>query len=453
VVIVGGGFGGLYAALTLRRAPVELTLVDRRNYHLFQPLLYQVATGGLSPANISATLRSILRGQKNAQVLLAEACNFDLAHRRVILTDGHLEYDSLVVATGSSHSYFGHDEWARLAPGLKTVEDATEIRGRIFTAFEAAERETDPKRIREWLTFIVVGGGPTGVELAGALAEIARDTLRNEFRSINPADARITLVEGADRILPVYPPELSAKAQRQLEQLGVTVRNGAMVTDIEPDRVTVRSGDETDVIATRTVLWGAGVKASPLGARLADAAGIQADRAGRVPVGPDLTVPGYPEVFVIGDLAHCLGADGKPLPGVAPVAMQQGRYVAKLIRARLNRRTLPAFAYRDYGTMATIGRNRAVAWLGRFQFSGYLAWLLWLFIHLMYIVEFEQRVLVLLQWAWNYLTWNRGARLITGNHSLPVPASESSRCEEPTEDGSEGRVQGAETHPAPHSNP
>ncbi len=430
VVIIGGGFGGLNAARSLRRAPVDVTLVDRRNYHLFQPLLYQVATGGLSPANISATLRSIFKRQKNTRVLLAEVCDFDLVQRKVILTDGELPYDWLIVASGSSHSYFGHDQWAELAPGLKTIENATEIRRRIFLAFEAAERETDAERIREWLTFVVVGGGPTGVELAGTLAEIAKDTLRNEFRSIDPSHARVVLVEGGSRVLQAYPPELSGKAQRQLEQLGVVVRTGSLVTDVGPDRVTVRSGERADLIPTRTVLWSAGVKASPLGARLAEAAKIETDRVGRVPVGPNLSVPGFPEVFVIGDLAHCPGEDGQPLAGVAPVAMQQGHYVAERIRGQANGGSVRPFTYHDRGTMATIGRRHAVAWIGGFQFAGYPAWLLWLFVHLMYIVGFQNRVLVLLQWAWNFVTWNRAARLITGPEPVLLATSERSPCDE-----------------------
>jgi len=421
VVIVGGGFGGLYAVQSLRRAPVNATLVDRRNFHLFQPLLYQVATGGLSAANISAPLRSILKRQKNTRVMLGEVADFDLAGRRVILTDGEIAYDTLIVAAGSGNFYFGHKDWESQAPGLKTIEDATEIRRRVFLAFEAAERERDADDLAAWLTFVVVGGGPTGVELAGTLAEIARDTLRHEFRRIDPTKAHVVLLEGTDRILPAYPPELSAKAAAQLEQIGVVVQTGAMVTAMEPGAVTVRQGAQTVVFRTHTVLWAAGVRASPLGARLAQAAGVQTDRMGRVPVEPDLTVPGHPEVLVIGDLANFSHQDGQPLPGIAPVAIQQGRYAARLIQARLRDKTLPPFRYRDYGTMATIGRARAVAVLGRFRLAGMLAWLAWLFVHLMYIVEFQNRILILFQWAWNYLTWNRGARLITGENPLPIP--------------------------------
>lgn len=419
VVIVGGGFGGLYAAQSLRRAPVQVTLIDRRNFHLFQPLLYQVATGGLSPANIAAPLRSVLKRQKNVRVLMAEVCGFDLSGRCVQVTDGSIPYGSLVVAAGSENFFFGHADWEQRAPALKTVEDATEIRRRVLMAFEIAERETDPQKIREWLTFVVVGGGPTGVELAGALAEIGCWTLRNEFRSINPRDSRVMLLEGQERLLPSYPAELSIKAKAHLEQMCVTVRTGVLVSDIQPDAVTFRKGDQTEIVPTKTILWSAGVHASPLGQLLADAAGAPVDRQGRVSVASDLSVPGYPEVFVIGDLALCTQETGVPLPGVAPVAMQEGRYVAKLIQNRLLGKTLSPFHYRDYGTMATIGRARAVALIGPLRLSGFLAWLAWLFVHLMYIVEFQNRLLILLQWAWNYFTWNRAARLITGETSLP----------------------------------
>jgi NADH:ubiquinone reductase (H+-translocating) len=420
VVILGGGFGGLLTAQSLRKAPVRVTLVDRRNFHLFQPLLYQVATGGLSAANIATPLRSILRRQRNANVLLAEAVNFDLAGRRVLLSDGEISYDTLVVATGSTHSYFGHDEWRTLAPGLKSIEDATEIRRRVFLAFEAAEREQAPEITRQWMTFVIVGGGPTGVELAGALAEIARDTLEGQFDSINPADAKIIVVEGSPRLLMAYPPSLSAKAQQSLEQLGVTVHSTAKVTEVDSQGVTYHDGEGERRIAARTVLWGAGVHASPLGERLAGAAGFTVDHGGRVPVGPDLTLPGHPEVFVLGDLANFSRQDGEPLPGVAQVAMQEARYAAGVVRDRLRGRTTGPFRYRDMGTMATIGRNRAVAVVGRLKLSGYFAWLIWLFVHLMYIVEFENRMLIFLQWAWCYLTWNRPARLITGESPFPI---------------------------------
>lgn len=420
VVIIGGGFGGLYAAKSLKRAPVQVTLIDRRNFHLFQPLLYQVATGGLSPANIAAPLRAILKRQENVRVLLAEAIDIDVSNRLAVLSDGKLGYDTLIVAAGVRHHYFGRDEWEKLAPGLKTIEDATEMRRRVLLAFEAAEREGDPEKLRGWLTFVIVGGGPTGVELAGTLGEIARHTLKHDFRAINPADARIVLLEGMDRVLPPYPPTLSARAEAALNRLGVTVRTGAMVTDIEADAVTIRCGDQRERIPTRTVLWAAGVQASTLGGILASATGVAVDRVGRVVVEPDLSVTGNPEIFVIGDLAHFSHQAGTPLPGVAPVAMQQGRYVATLIMRRLRGETMPPFRYRDYGNMATIGRAEAVADLGWVRFSGFLAWLAWLFIHLIHLVQFQNRLLVLIQWAWNYVTWNRYARLITGKNPLPL---------------------------------
>ncbi len=415
VVIIGGGFGGLYCAKSLRSAPVHLSLIDRRNFHLFQPLLYQVANGGLSPANISAPLRAVLKRQKNTEVLLAEAVGFDLAARRVILADGCLDYDSLIVATGSETSYFGHDAWEPLAPGLKTIEEATNIRHRVLAAFEAAERERDAEKIRCLLTFVIVGGGPTGVEMAGAVAETARHTLRGEFRHIDPSQARVFLVEGGERVLAAFGPKLSERAKAQLEQLGVIVRVSCLVTDVRKQGVTVKCGQQTEEIESATLVWAAGVRASSLGKTLAEAAGVQTDRQGRVAVEADLTLPGHPEIFVIGDLANVREKpDGPSLPGLAPVAMQQGHYVAKLIRRRLSGGTLPPFKYWDRGTMATIGRARAVAMVGPLRFSGIFAWLAWLFIHLMYIVEFENRVLIFCQWAVNYLTWNRSARLITG---------------------------------------
>ncbi len=414
VVIVGGGFGGLNAARALGRADVQVTLIDRRNFHLFQPLLYQVATGGLSPANIAAPLRAVLKQQKNTRVLLGEVVGFDLPRRLVILTDGMEPYDSLIVATGSQDHYFGHPEWERWAPGLKSIEEATTIRRRILSAFEKAERCTDPEECQALMTFLVVGGGPTGVELAGAIAEVAHTTLRGNFRSIDPAQARILLVEGIERILNAYPPKLSAKAVKSLNRLGVTVRTRTMVTDVQADRVTLRSGEQTETIRAHTVLWAAGVAASPLAKALAQAAGAEVDRAGRVVVQPDLTLPRHPEIFVLGDMANYRGADGKALPGLAPVAMQQGRYAAELIQRRLHGAPPITFHYKDRGTMATIGRAAAVADLGWITFSGFIAWLAWLLIHISYLIEFQNRILVLLQWAWNYFTRNRAARLITG---------------------------------------
>jgi NADH dehydrogenase len=414
VVIIGGGFGGLYAARRLRKAPVRVALIDRRNFHLFQPLLYQVATGGLSPANIAAPLRAVLRRQTNTEVLLGEVTNIDVASRRILQGETSIAYDSLIVATGSRHFYFGHDDWERFAPSLKTIEDATAIRARILSGFEAAERETDPSRRQPLLTFVIVGGGPTGVELAGNIGELARYTLRGNFRHINPGDAHILLVEGTDRILPAYLPKLSASAVQQLGELGVTVWTDATVTDIQPGCVTIRRGQTTETVRAHTVLWAAGVQASPLGRILAQATGATLDRAGRITVAPDLTLPGHPEIFVIGDLAIYPHQTGKPLPGIAPVAMQQGRYAADLIVARLQGKTLPPFQYHDRGSMATIGRSRAVVDLGWIRLSGFFAWLVWLFVHLIYLIEFGNRILVVMQWAGNYVTRNRSARLITG---------------------------------------
>lgn len=420
VVIVGGGFGGLQTALSLRRAPVEITLIDKRNFHLFQPLLYQVATGGLSPGDIASPLRGVLRRQKNATVLLGEVVDIDTTSRSVALADGErLPYDILVLATGVSHDYFGHREWAALAPGLKTVEDAVDIRTKIFRAYESAEREVDPVRRAELMTFVVVGGGPTGVELAGALGEIARETLKRDFRRIHSADARIFLVEGADRVLASYPPSLSRKAEESLNHLGVTVLTRRMVTGIDDSGVTVTVENTEGRLDAGTVLWAAGVRGSKLGALLAAGDASLLDRAGRVKVGSDLSLPGHPEVFVIGDLALYTHQGGQPLPGVAPVAMQQGRYVAKVIERRIGGKDqAKPFRYRNYGMMATIGRAAAVADFGKVRISGYPAWLAWLFIHLMKLVEFESRVLVFVQWAWSYFTRNRGARLITGEHRI-----------------------------------
>ena len=420
VVIVGGGFGGLRAVRGLARAPVDITLVDRRNFHLFQPLLYQVATGGLSPGDIASPLRGLLRRQRNAQVLLAEAVDLDVAARRLILGDGAVDYDTLVLAAGSRDHYFGNPEWQALAPGLKTVEDATEIRRRILLAFEAAEREPDPARRSAWLTFVIAGGGPTGAELAGTLGEIAHHTLRQDFRHIDPRQARILLVEAVDRVLPGYPASLSAKAAVSLQRLGVEVRAATRLTAIAPDNVTLRTATGSETIPARTVLWAAGIRAAPLGQVLATRAGAELDRGGRVRVAPDLTVPGHPEIFVIGDMAAATNAAGEFLPGVAPVAIQQGRYVARAVARRLRGAPPPApFRYVDHGRMATIGRGAAVAEIGRLRFAGYPAWLVWLFVHLLQLVEYRNRVLVLIQWAWNYFTWGRGARLITGGGAPP----------------------------------
>jgi len=426
VVIVGGGFGGLQAAQTLKSAPVKVTLVDRRNFHLFQPLLYQVATASLSPGNITCVLRRVLRRQENAQVFLAEARGIDAAQRRLLIDDDELHYDTLIVAAGVGHSYFGHDEWKDLAPGLKSVEDATEIRRRILLAFEAAERTNDPQERERWLTFVIVGAGPTGVELAGAVSEIANHSLKHDFRSIDPTHAKIMLVEGGDRVLAPFPPTLSVKAAIALERRGITLKTHSVVVDITANEVTYHTGDHDVRVPTRTVLWAAGVQASPLGQALADATGAQLDRAGRVMVQPDLTVPNHPEILVIGDLAN-LSQDGQPLPGVAQVALQQGTYAARLIRDRLDGKQRAPFHYVDLGNMATIGRSAAVVSVGSLHLSGFLAWLAWAFVHLMKLVRFQSRIMIFAQWFWLYLTWNRSARLITGKPLLPGSHSKASQ--------------------------
>jgi NADH dehydrogenase len=422
VVIVGGGFGGLKAAQTLRHAPVAVTLLDRRNFHLFQPLLYQVATGNLSNAHIAWPLRAILRSQANVQVLLAEVRDIDAARRRVVLDDGStVEYDTLIVAAGASHSYFGHDEWHARAPGLKSIEDAVEIRRRIFLAFEAAERSDDPAAIKRWLTFVIVGAGPTGVELAGALAEIAHHVLRHDFRTIDPTHATILLVEGADRILPPFDPHLSARAAQALAAMGVTVKTGAMVTEITADDVCYRIGQSTERVPAGTVFWAAGVQASPLGRALSTATGAALDRAGRVSIEPDLTLPGHPEIFAIGDMTH-LAENDRPLPGVAQVALQQGRHAGKTIQARLQNTAAPGpFHYVDLGSMAVIGRASAVVQAGSLKLSGLLAWLAWAFVHLLKLIGIENRFKVFVTWAWHYLTWNSDGRIITG--AAPVLAN------------------------------
>jgi NADH dehydrogenase len=410
VVIIGGGFGGLTAARALRRAPARITLIDRRNHHLFQPLLYQVATAGLSPGDIAVPIRRILRRQRNATVLLAEATGIDLRHRKVLLSDGEIPYDYLIVATGSTHSYFGHEEWRRAAPGLKTIEDALDMRRRIFVAYEAAERATDPGTQRAWLTFVVVGGGPTGVELAGALAEISRRVLHRDFRRIDPRQARIILLEAGPRILPTFDAGLSEAAVRLLRRLGVEVRTGSPATSI--DEAGVRTG--AAVIPARTILWAAGVQASPLARTL----GVPLDRAGRVPVLPDLSIPGAPEALVIGDLA-ALQIDGRPVPGVAPAAMQEGRHAARTILRDLRGQPREPFRYRDEGSLATIGRAAAVAELGRLKISGLAAWIAWLLVHIYFLIGFRNRLLVLFNWAWLYLRYESGPRLITGETDAP----------------------------------
>ncbi len=419
VVIVGGGFGGLYAAKALSDPSVRVTLIDKRNFHLFQPLLYQVATGNLSPADISAPLRVVLSRNQNATVMMDEVQDIDPEAKQIILRDERLDYDTLVIATGVSHHYFGNDDWAHSAPGLKTVEDALEIRRRIFLAFEAAERESDPEKRRAWLNFVIVGGGPTGVELAGALAELAYHSLRKDFRRIDTTESQIMLVEGMDRVLPPYPPELSAKAQKDLEALGVTVKTGTMVTRIGDHQVQTKQGDRTEIIEARTILWAAGVKASAMGKVLSERTGAELDRAGRVIVNPDLSVPNHPNIFVVGDLAHYTHQTGKPLPGIGAVAMQQGSYLAKLVQKRVQGQDMPAFRYSDGGNLAVIGTNKAVADLKFTKMSGFPAWLIWIFVHIYYLVEFDNKLVVMTQWMWNYLTRNQGARLITGVGVLP----------------------------------
>jgi NADH dehydrogenase len=422
VVIVGGGFGGLYAAKELREVPgVDVTLVDRRNFHLFTPLLYQVATGVLAPSEIAQPLRALLRAD-NLQVLLGEASGLDADGRRLLLSDGgSVPYDSLIVSTGTMHAYFGHPEWAESAPGLKAIEDALEIRRRILLAFEAAEREPAAERRRTQMTFVIVGGGPTGVELAGQIGEIAHDALKRDFRSIHSPDAQIMLVEAMDRILPTYPRSLSRAASRELAELGATVRTSTRVTSVDAEGVTLATPTGEERVDARTVLWAAGVQVPDFGHRVAEALGAPTDRAGRIEVGPDLSVPGHPEVFVIGDLAVTQWQGGKTVPGVAQGGIQGGRYAARVIRARVAGEAPPApFAYKDLGELATVGRLRAVADFRRFRLSGRLAWLMWLAIHLFWLIGLQNRILVFIRWGWSFVTRGRGNRLITGAHLLPA---------------------------------
>jgi NADH:ubiquinone reductase (H+-translocating) len=426
VVVIGGGFGGLQAVKHLRRAPVEITLVDRRNFHLFQPLAYQVATGALAPAEICAPLRGILHRQRNVRVVLAEATGFDLDRKVVMLDDlpngergTTMPYDTLVVAGGSRNSYFGHEGWAENAPELKSLEGALDIRARILTAFEAAEVEPDEARRNAWLTFVVVGGGPTGVEMAGQIGELARDTLKNDFRSIDPRSAKVLLVETADRVLTAFPPSLSAKAATALRKLGVTTLVEHTVVDVSPTTVAIEGvGGGRQEVPAFTVVWAAGVLASELARLLADASGGELDRAGRLAVGPDLALPGQPDVFALGDMVRVLDSSGETtvLPGVAPVAMQQGRYVARLIRERLDGKTRPPFHYVDKGNLATIGRLKAVADIKGLRLSGFVAWATWLLVHLFYLIGFQNRLIVLVRWTFSFLTHGRGSRLIA-----PVP--------------------------------
>jgi NADH:ubiquinone reductase (H+-translocating) len=428
VVIVGGGFGGLYAAKSLGRAPVDVTLIDKRNFHLFQPLLYQVATGTLSPADISSPLRSILSRQCNTKVLMDQVIDLDTKQQQVITPNRCIPYDTLIVATGVRHHYFGNEEWQDTAPGLKTVEDAIDMRRRIFLAFEAAEKEPDPEKRKAFLTFVIVGGGPTGVELAGAIAELAFKTLRNDFRNIDIQQTQVLLLEGLERVLPPYAPDLSAKAAASLQRLGVTILTETRVTQVDKHGVTVQRDGKTEAIPAETVLWAAGVKASPVGKVLAERAEAKLDRVGRVIVDPDLSVPTHPNIFVIGDLAHFIYQQETPLPGVAPVAIQQGQYVAKQIKAQLAGKTQAPFRYKEVGSLAIIGQNLAVVDLGFVKFSGPLAWFIWIFAHIYYLIEFDNKLVVLLQWGWNYFTRQRGARLITGE--TPLSSTNTAPSEE-----------------------
>ncbi len=434
VVVVGGGFGGLQAVMKLAKSPAEITLVDRRNFHLFQPLTYQVATGALSPGDIAHPLRTIFKRRQNVHVVLAEVADFDLdAHRLLLRTaDGfrvpdYLPYDTLLVAGGSRYSYFGHDDWSEYAAEVKSLESAIAVRSHILAAFEAAEVEPDPARRAEWLTFVVVGAGPTGVEMAGQIAELARDTLHGDFRAIDSRTARIVLIEAADRVLTSFPESLSAKATRSLERLGVTALTGTTVIGVDGDGVTVQnwSGD-SERIRSRTVVWAAGVTASELATRLGELTGAELDRAGRVTVEPDLTLPGHPEVFALGDMVRVLGADGEPmhLPGVAPVAMQMGRYAASVVRARLTGQEAPKpFAYKDKGNLATIGRAAAVADVKGLKLSGFIAWITWLVVHLWYLVGFQNRLVVIIRWLFSFISHGRSARLIT--QRVPDPGADA----------------------------
>jgi len=409
-VIIGGGFGGIEAARALKRAPVRLTIVDRRNHYLFQPLLYQVATAALNPSDIASPIRRIVRNQRNASVILGEAVSIDTRRKIVQLLDGEVGYDFLVVATGATHSYFGHEEWLEPAPGLKTLEDAVEIRRRVLVAYEAAEREIDESEVANWMTFVIIGAGPTGVEMAGALAEISRRVLERDFRKIDPGRARIVLIEAGPKVLPAMSPESSASARRQLERLGVEVITDSPVTAVD-DRGVTHGGTRLD---SRTVIWAAGVAASPLGKALGASASVKLDRAGRVIVNQDLSVAGADGVFVIGDLAS-ISSDGKPVPGLSPAAMQEGRHAAKnILRLIRGEPTLP-FHYRDKGTLATIGKAAAVADIGGLHFGGLIAWLMWLFVHIFFLIGFRNRFIVVIEWAWNYARNDRGARLITGD--------------------------------------
>ncbi|NCO75169.1 MAG: NAD(P)/FAD-dependent oxidoreductase [Cyanobacteria bacterium] len=417
VVIVGGGFAGLYAAKELGKALVKVTLIDKRNFHLFQPLLYQVATGSLSPAEICSPLRLVVGKNKNTHVILDEVIDINPEEKQVIMREGILNYDYLIIGTGVSHHYFGNDQWEKDAPGLKSIENALDIRRKIFLAFEEAEKVSSMEEKEEWLTFAIVGGGPTGVELAGAIAEIAHRIIKDDFKEIDTTKAKIFLIEGMNRILPPYPEDLSQKAKESLEYLGVTVLTNRMVTNIEKSRVNIRYGEEEETIKARTILWAAGVKASSLGKIIVEKTNAESDRVGRIIVEPNLSIKDYPNIFVVGDLANFSHQDNKPLPGIAPVAMAQGQYMSKYIKAQIKGETIPPFRYVDKGSLAVIGDNHAVVNLGFMKLSGFIAWLVWVFAHIYYLIEFDSKLVVMIEWGWNYITRGRGARLITGEIS------------------------------------
>ncbi len=430
VVIVGGGFGGLQVARHLKKVNCQVTLIDRNNHHLFQPLLYQVATGGLSEANIAVPLRSVLRKHKNCETLMAEVVDFDIANKKVLLLDGEVAYDYLVVAAGAVTSYFGNDHFAQYAPGLKSLDDAREVRTRIFAAFEAAEREKNLELRKPWMNFVVVGGGPTGVELAGAISEIARKTLIKDFRHINPADAQIILVEGSDRVLGPFDPKLSTFAKESLESMGVQVMTSARVTNVEQDKVTVDQDGKEVSIPTWTVIWGAGVQGNKLGAKLAAATGVEAVRGGRVPITTQLCIEGHSDVFALGDIASGKDKNDVPIPGLAAAAMQQGSWLAKHLTNLIEGKASDEqFAYNNKGTMATIGKNSAIVQVGEKQMSGFFAWMTWMGLHLLLLVQFRSRTLVFLQWVWSYLTFSRSSRLILGVKKVAIPGREISRDE------------------------
>jgi NADH:ubiquinone reductase (H+-translocating) len=416
IVILGGGFGGLVAAQTLKPAKAKLTLIDKRNFHLFQPLLYQVATGSLSPGEICSPIRSVLRRQKNTEVLLGQACDLDPEAKTVTLVDGGVfPYDSIIIGTGSETSYYGKEQWREDAPSLKTIEEATAIRHKLLYAFERAERTETEEEARQWLTFVIVGGGPTGIELAGALAEIARETLRSDFRRIRPEESRIIVLEGGPRLLPSYPEDLSRKAQQLVSKLGVEIRVNAFVNNVHSEGLTYKHEGGNVALSAKTILWSGGVKTTPFGQKIVERTSAETDETGKIKVLPDLTIPNYPDIFVVGDLAYVVDEHGKPLPGVAQPAIQEGRYAAKVILARLNNGVRPVpFHYFDKGDLAVIGRAAAVANIFGVHISGLFAWLIWLFVHLMYLVQFQSRLLVFVQWGLEYLTFSRGARLITG---------------------------------------